>query len=291
MLNAGIATVEKRLFQSGREQSIVSDPSRLGTAYLIIGTFPKLQNSAKFRVVPELCYCRPEPLPPERESLIEDDCSVSIQDFPTFLQTLIQFAEKKLSRRYGDRPWRLRICLSLPMTILGSPLSQWCTRDLTHQYAIVVGCSERANPDCPRYAYLHNQLKLGWQRFFQQQQRLREINWVIADDGCYDDLELYEGLQCRGNWLKPSQSCGERWRKLVESGIPLALWLWDEAVERQQITQTFERLIDCYHQEFFEKIRRERRRNSCIPFGVFYDDPTYMPTVPETSQEQFFSWG
>ena len=59
----------------------------------------------------------------------------------------------------------------------------------------------------------------------------------------------------------------------------------------RRIAQTFARLTDCCHEEFLDRVRSERRGSDSIPFGVFYENPNYLPTVAETSEEQFFRWG
>ena len=117
--------------------------SSIGLAYLIVGTFPNLQDSSKFRVVPELCYSEATPSKPRREFLAEKDCSVSIEDFPTFFDEIVAFAEQKIHRRYDPRSWELRVSLSLPATVLGSPLTQWCGESLPRQHPIVIGCSDQ----------------------------------------------------------------------------------------------------------------------------------------------------
>ncbi|MCC5897197.1 MAG: hypothetical protein JJU32_04670 [Phormidium sp. BM_Day4_Bin.17] len=270
-----------------------SSPSPTGLAYLIIGTFPNLQDSSKFRVVPELCYGEATPSTPERESLVQEDCSVSIEDFPKFLHEIVAFAEKRLHHHYDPRPWQLRISLSLPTTALGSPLFQWCgeSSPLPGQHPIVVGCSDRVNPDYPRRFHLYNRLKFGWERFFRPQRPLKELNWLITGESSQEDWETYEAVQCWGRWLRCHQAAVERWYKLIESGIPLALWLDEDCPHANAIAQTFTRLTNCCHEEFLDRVRRERRSSDSIPFGVFYENPNYLPTVAETSDEQFFSWG
>lgn len=265
----------------------------MGLAYLIVGTFPNLQDTSKFRVVPELCYSEATRSKLGREFLAEKGCSVSIEDFPRFFDKIVAFAEQKIDRRYDPRPWKLRISLSLPTTTLGSALTRWCGQSspLPSQHPIVIGCSDRVNPDYPRRSHLRNQLKHGWERFFRPQRPLKELNWLITSESAQDDWETYEAVQCWGGWLRSHQAAVERWYKLIESGIPLALWLDDDCPQPHAIAQTFARLTDCCHEEFLDRVRSERRGSDSIPFGVFYENPNYLPTVAETSEEQFFSWG
>lgn len=293
VIDAGIKKNTKILNDLSLDQSKSLSSYEPGLAYLIVGTFPNLQDSSKFRVVPELCYGAATPSKLRREFLTKKDCSVSVENFPKFFDEIVTFAEQKIDRHYDSRHWRLRISLSLPTTALGSPLTRWCGQSspLPSQHPIVIGCSDRVNPDYPRRSYLYNQLKHGWERFFRPQRPLRELNWLITSESAQDDWETYEAVQCWGGWLRSHQAAVERWYKLIESGIPLALWLDDDCPQPHAIAQTFARLTDCCHEEFLDRVRSERRGSDSIPFGVFYENPNYLPTVAETPEEQFFSWG
>jgi hypothetical protein len=274
-------------------------------AHLIIAIFWQERSKERVRVQPELCYHHPNKTEKHCISLRSQDRSqdsdlVKLSEFHKYLKKLVDFAAKKLDKRTQNsiQNWQLIINLFLPVDLLRYSLKQWCgeSSPLTQQYSLVVRCSDRFNPEQSNAPYLHNQLKKGWQRFCKSATQLRQLNWIQPTLSWQGDLEQYEGVQCLGDWLKSDEQYLKCWRKLVESGIPIALWMCEAMTNQTTITQTFDSLTDCSSSEFLERVRRERRQPcvSSIPqsgyhLGVFYEDPNYVPTVLE-EEEQFFSW-
>jgi len=268
-------------------------------AHLILSLFWQERSKQTVRVQPELFYHDPKTDAIECLPLSDRDIyPVKIPDFPDVLQPLVTFAEKRLRTISCDslKPWQLTINLLVPIELLCYPLKQWCgeSSQLTCQYPIVVRCSDRFDMDNDRAHYFYNQLLAGWQRFSRFAQHIRQLNW-LKPDGCWQgDLEGFGGLQCFGDWLKPDDL--DRWGKLVESGIPLALWMYETGSDRELIAQTFDWLTDCSCSEFLRRTRQERREPCRLSvsspgyhLGVFYENPNYVPTVLQ-EEEQFFSW-
>lgn len=270
-------------------------------AHLTIAVFHDLEKKQSIRVQTELCYLDPETRALAKISLLENAASVAIAEFSKFLQKLVSFADRKLSQIYRDdvKPWQLIIDLFVPIEKLCDSLKYWCgeSSQLAREYPLVLRCSDRFNPEIDKAFYLHNQIKKGWQRLSSSETPLKQIDWVQPDDSFDDDLEPYAGLQCFGQWLRSGESYFDRWVKLVESGIPLALWTCGVRAERDSIAQTFDWLTDCDRVEFLKRVRTERRQPHALSIanpgshlGVFYEDPNYVPTVPQDEDEQFFSW-
>lgn len=268
-------------------------------AHLIVALFWQERSKQTVRVQPELFYHDPKTDAIECLPLsAQDGLTVTIPNFPNFLQRLVTFAEKRLRKISCDslKPWQLTINLLVPIELLCYPLKQWCGESsrLTCQYPIVVRCSDRFDMENDRADYFHNQLLRGWQRFSRFAQHIHQLNWLKPDRCWQDDLEQFEGLQCFGDWLKPDDL--DRWGKLVESGIPLALWMYETGSDRELIAQTFDWLTDCSCSEFLRRTRQERREPCRLSvsspgyhLGVFYENPNYVPTVLQ-EEEQFFSW-
>lgn len=282
--------------------SLISDQmsfdSEEYSAHLIIAVFWQERSKQKVRVQPELCYCDASIKEIDRIPLSKQDTYfITISDFPDFLKKLVNFASKKLDQN-SIQDWQLTVNLFLPVDLLCCSLKQWCgeSSELTQQYPLVVRCSDRFNPEQSDAPYLHNQLKKGWKRFSKSATILRQLQWIKPDKSWQGDLEQYQGLQCLGGWLKSGEQYFKCWLKLVESGIPLALWMCESQTNLATITQTFDSLTDCSQSEFLQRVRGERRQPcvSSIPksgyhLGVFYEDPNYVPTVLE-EEEQFFDW-
>ena len=273
------------------------------STHLVIAVFWQEPSKQKCRVQPKLCYRDMKTRELLQESLLKDDCSIVLKDFPVFLKKLVDFTIEKLSNLFLDpiHPWKLTIELFVPMDLLCSPLAKWCGQDgeLLRSRSIVMGCSDRFDPNqTAESANLHNQLKGGWQRFQdrvpdQNSSKLQNLGWLKSDLAHQEDFEAYSGFQCYGDWLKPDSQYLKNWQELVKSGIPLALWMCEGQPQRETIEATFNRLTDCTRFEFLDqirKIRTEQRKicNYCV--GVFYEDPNYVPEIPRTAEKQFFSW-
>jgi hypothetical protein len=272
------------------------------SAHLVIAVFWQQPSEQKLRVQPKLCYRNTETREILQESLVKDNCSILLKDFPSFLRKLLDFTTSKLSRLFPDPiyPWKLTIELFVPVELLCSPLSKWCGQDddLLRSRSIVIGCSDRFDPDQPgRAADLHNQLKRGWQRFQEKVpdragSTLRNLSWLNSDIAHRENFAAYSGFQCYGDWLKPDHQYLENWRRLINAGIPLALWICEGPSQRETIEAAFNRLVDCTRFEFLDRIpliRDEQQRTCDHWVGVFYEDPNYVPEVPRV-EEAFFSW-
>ncbi len=295
----------------GREIQTETDSDAISegcSAHLIVALFWQDQTNQKVRVQPRIIYqCpntgKPIAAPPQK------DRSKKLSDFPTFLQQAVDQVANKLSGEYPTQPWKITISLFVPIELLSASLTQWCGQpsQLIRDHPIVIGCSDRFEGS--RAAKLYNKLNQGWQRFqndvpdsSEPTSTLRQLNWLQSAPSRSQAIEFedYSGLQCLGDWLKPDPACLDRWAELVESGIPLALWLCDAQAERAAIAQKFDQLTDCNRFEFLERIRRDRRQpcnlSTAHPgyhLGVFYEDPQYAPPfVPQDDDddEQFFAW-
>ncbi|MCT7965366.1 hypothetical protein NG799_03335 [Laspinema sp. D1] len=277
------------------------NPCHQVSAHLTIAVFPDLQRKQSIRILPELYYDDPKEAEIALIPLVEDTCSEAIAKFPEVLHGLVKYVttNKLRALHKGINPVELTIYLFLPVEFLGYSLKYWCSESskLATSYPVVVGCSDRFNPDRDDSWRLHNQLKKGWERLSKSATALRQVKWIQPDESFNGDLERYAGLQCFGHWLKSGEKYLDRWEKLVESGIPLALWMCEVEADREAIAQTFNSLTDCNVSEFLQRVRQERRQpsisvaNSGYHLGVFYEDPNYVPTVPpQDEDEPFFSW-
>jgi hypothetical protein len=275
-------------------------------SHLIVAIFWQQRSKKKVRVQLELCYHHPETRKCVKESLAKDTCSLSLTEFPKMLEELTNFTSAKLFGIFRDslRPWQLTIELFVPIDLLCFPLARWCYKSsrVIQTHAITIRCSDRFDPDRPgESADLHNQLKAGWQRFQhhvpdKSNAKLRDLNWLQPPQLGQENLENYSGLKCFGNWLKPpanGATCLERWEKVIRSGIPLALWICQGQSQPSIISQTYDQLTDCNRFEFLDRVRDLLNQQKATPnyhVGVFYEDPNYVPTVPTTQEQQYFSW-
>ena len=280
--------------------------SKFFPTHLVVGVFWQQRSKKTIRVQPELCYRDPTTKRYLKESLAHDNCSLSLSNLPQLLEELTKFTASKLNWIFSEslQPWKLTIELFVPIDLLGFPLAHWCGKSskVVQTHAIVIRCSDRFDPDRPGdSANLHNQLKAGWQRFQEHvpdelaTAKLKDLNWLQPPTlGTGKEiLENYSGLKCFGNWLKPGQTYLEHWEELVLSGIPLALWICKGQPQPSQISQTYDQLTDSQRFEFLDRVRlllNEQLKKSEYYIGVFYEDPNYVPTVPATRGEQYFSW-
>jgi hypothetical protein len=275
----------------------------LRSTHLVIAIFWQERSKQKIRIRPKLCHRDSESHDILQESLVKDDCSILLKDFPELFQKLVTFTIRKVARLFPDPiyPWKLTIELFVPVDLLCQPLSTWCGQsgELPKTRSIVIGCSDRFDPDRPvEAADLHNQLKHGWQRFQSHVpdrygSTLRNLSWLSSDEASQESLESFSGFRCYGGWLTPEEQSLDNWQKLVRSGIPVALWMCEGSPPRQDITSVFDRLIEGTRFEFLDRIPIIRNglqitSNHCV--GVFYEDPNYVPDIPLPEEEQFFSW-
>lgn len=281
------------------------------SAHLVLAAFWEGEKSLKkLQVSPKLCYRKQEnPSEIYQESLATreglEKYAVSIDKFPDFLKGLHTFALGKL-KIYSDSPWKLSIKLFLPIDLLCLPLTTWCGKDgnLVSTYAVVIGCSDRFNPDCPEEALkLHNQLQLQWQRFFSKVpdkvgSTLRKLDWLNSEDVGKKGWTAHAGFRCFGDWLTPGdwekldEVAQKKWQDLVNYGLPLALWMCEGQPTRAQRRTIFNRLIRGTRFDLLDYIPVERdvQRNSGECVGVLYEDLNYIPELPQVPEQQFFSW-
>ena len=283
-------------------QTCVEEPN---STYLVIALYWKGTSQQTFRVHPKLCYRDATTQEIVKTPLTGDKQSVPLNQFSDFLEGLVAFCVVKLSEKYNDSldPWTLTIKLFAPIDLLCVPLAQWCNQDKEslQRYAVVIGCSDRYDPDQPfRSAELHNNLKRGWKQFQdkasdQSGGKLTDLDWLTSDSAAQEGLvfESYSGFQCYGDWLKQEKQCSENWEKLVVSGIPIALWVCEGDAQKEKVKDLYDRLVSCTRFEFLKRIPRIRhqQKKACKhSIGVFYEDPNYVPEVPKTTTEQFFNW-
>lgn len=290
------------------EEELVEDPR---STHLAIAVFWQERSKQKLRIHPKLYY-RDLKRDLKRgggdilqESLMEDDCSSDLKNFSGFLKRLVDFTVIKISRLFSDpiHGWKLTIELFVPVDLLCQPLSTWCGKheDLWRDYSLVVGCSDRFDPDRPQDALpLHNQLKSGWQRFQQRVpdrpgSTLADLAWLDSDAAPTETFQNYSGFRCYGGWLKSDRDerSLKNWLELVKSGIPVALWMCEGKPDRAEIEAVFDDLTDSTRFEFLDRIRmkRDEQRKTCDRrVGVLYEDPHYVPDSPLPQKEQFFVW-
>ncbi|MFM7573143.1 MAG: hypothetical protein ACKO4S_08435, partial [Snowella sp.] len=219
---------------------------------------------------------------------------------PDLINKNIILAIGKLDKDFPDpiKPWKLVVSLFVPVDLLSFPLSYWCGKDTSLEYPIVLGCSDRFDPNRSQDAAgMRNNLKKGWQRLqkdlSQSQFKLHGISWLNSDQASTCTLKSYSGFQCYGNWLKSGKEYLTNWQELIKSGIPLALWMEKGELEREKIKDNFYKLTDCHHLNFLEYIpdhRDEQWKTYEDYVGIFYEDPNYVPDVPRSEVEQFFAW-
>jgi hypothetical protein len=273
----------------------------LRSTHLVIAIFWQQNSKQKLRVCPKFCYRSANNREILCKNLVEDGCSVVLKDFPEFLKKLVDCTMKQKYFTELNELWELTIELFVPVDLLCQPLVTWCGQSdpLLNNRPIVVGCSDRFDPDRPTEAMdLRNQLGRGWERFRQQVpdtigHRLTNLDWLNSTNAHGEPFERYSGFQCYGEWLKPDEKSLENWQELVRSGIPLALWMNEGNPECNEIEVFFNHLIDSTRFEFLERIRslRNQHRRTCnYCVGVFYEDLNYLPEIPLLPEEQLFVW-
>ena len=288
------------IVRSEVENALAEDPF---SAHLVIAIFWQERQKQKIRIHPKLCYRNSEQNGITQESLIKDDCSISLKDFPALFKKLVDFTISRLSRLFSDprHPWKLAIELFVPVDLISQPLSTWCGRseEALISRSIVIGCSDRFDPDRQAEAHdLYNQLKFGWQRFQDKAPdqigaTLKNLFWLTSDTVNQEVLEEYSGFKCYGDWLKPDEQFLDNWKDLVRSGIPLALWMCEGQPQRPDIERVFDALTNGTRLKLLEQISlvRKRQRKTCnYCVGVFYENPSYLPDLPLPKEEQFFAW-
>jgi hypothetical protein len=279
---------------------LVEDPN---STHLVIAVFWQERDKQKIRISPKLHYRDPGNGDILQESLLKDNCSRMLDQFPDLLKELTDFTiNNKLSRLFPDpfRPWKLTIELFVPVELLSQPLTSWCGqyRDLFRDRTIVVGCSDRFDLTRLDAINLYNQLGLGWERFQDKvpdchNSNLQNLSWLGCTAASQTPFAQYAGFQCYGNWLKPDEQSLDNWQELVRSGIPLALWMCEGSPDHQAIADEFDYLIDGTRFAFLDKIRivRDRLHRTCNHnVGIFYEDPHYLPDIPPPKEEQFLEW-
>lgn len=281
--------------------------------HLIVALFWEQRSKKKVKVQPEFYYPDPKTKQCIKESLANDTCSLTLTEVPKMLEGLINFTSAKLRGIYAEsiHPWKLTIelfvpidLLCFPLDLICFPLARWCYQSskAIQTHALTIRCSDRFDPDRPgESAILYNQLNAGWQRFQsdapdQSKAKLKNLKWLEPPELGQENLEKYSGLKCFGTWLKPpakNQTSLERWEQVIRSGIPLALWICQGESQPSIISSTYDQLTDCNRFEFLDKVREllnKQLETSDYHVGVFYEDPNYVPTVPTTQEQQYFSW-
>jgi hypothetical protein len=284
------------------EGELIEDPN---SAHLVIAVFWQKPSEEMIRIRPKFCYRDPNNCEILREDLSkEENYSITLKDFPEFLTKIVSFTiSTKISKYFLNSldPWQLTIELFVPVDLLCKPLEAWCGKneELMKNRSIVVGCSDRFNPDQPDTAVnLHNQLKLGWKRFQekipdQASQKLKNLDWLTSTNAKTESFAAYSGFQCYGDWLKPGEDHHKNWLELVRSGIPLALWMCKGKPDSSEISKIFDYLVESTRFEFLERIRmlRDQHLKTCDHcLGVFYEDPNYVPDALLPPSEQLFVW-
>jgi vWA-MoxR associated protein C-terminal domain len=279
------------------ESELVEDAR---STHLVIAAFWHECNNEKLSIRPKFCYRNAHNSEISFKNLLEDNCSVDLKKFPDFLEKLVAYTiEQVIPNILPDSPdpWSLTIELFVPVNLLGKPLATWCGKnsDISSDFPIVVGCSDRFDPFRPSEArILHNQLKRGWRRFQDklldgEDSRLTNLDWLNSCLADQEILEAYSGFKCYGDWLKPDENCLKNWVKLVKSGIPLALWMCEGRLDRTQAEASFHRLTNVTRFEFLEHMRINRRNNSCC-VSVLYENPNYVPDDPLPQDARLFEW-
>lgn len=281
------------------------------SAHLVIAVFWKGEKKLKqFRVSPKLCYRSPQTSQIVHKPLIKaediDAKPLSQNRFPEFLQNLHTFALSKLRGEVADRPWKLAIELFLPLDVLCLPLSAWCGADgvFLEQHSVVVGCSDRFDAHRPDDALkLYNQLELKWESFFRKVPdvagaSLTALDWLDSTHAVTRSMASYTGFRCFGKWLVPGEwdkldaTSQQKWKDLVQFGVPLALWICQGSLTSVKRRQVFDALIQGTRFELLDRIPAERgvlqRSGHCV--GVLYEDLNYTPERPKLPEQQFFSW-
>ena len=294
----GDSSSDRFVMQVAPDEPLLEDPR---SAHLVIAVFWQEQHEKIVRIAPILYYRNSKSDDKlEKERLVENECSISLKKFPEFLKTLIDPTIQKLEGQLNDslKALTLTIELFVPTELLGEPLTTWCGKNqgLIRMRSIVLGCSDRFDNRRSEAANLRNQMKAGWVRFKRQvpdthNSNLKNLSWLSSHVAHQEAFEDYSGFQCYGHWLKPGEPFVKNWSELVESGIPLALWMCEGIPQQQMMGVTFESLVDCTRFEFLERIRktRDRLQKTCDHnIGIFYEDPNYVPEALLPPEIQFF---
>jgi hypothetical protein len=277
-----------------------------GTVYLVFAVFWRERTPPVFRVSSYIHYLDTENNKIKTIPPLKEEIPVAQSQFPQFLTKYINAVLPKLPTLFPDplMPWKLTIALFVPVDLLSNPLSDWCGEQSTilQDRVLVLGCSDRFDPDNSDAADLHNALKRGWQKFQgccpdAQGFSLSVLDWLDSRDPKAGDLnwDRYAGVQCYGDWLKPGPDYESNWQRLVKAGIPLALWMSECQLDIPTIENCFSHLIRGNRFQFLDHIRgvRQVQRNvgsaaGCV--GVLYEDPRYLPPVPPAKEEELFAW-
>lgn len=273
-------------------------------ANLIIAVFLQNLSQRLVYIQPELYYQNPKngdfcQKPVNRIGKLEDNDEdpFVIDKFPSRLEKLLSTAFVQLEELNlaSDQFWNLKINLFVPLELLSLSLIEWCgTSEIIQNYPIIFGCSDRYNSGIEKSAELRNQLKRTWWERFQQDapdessQKLQSLKWVISDKNSELDLLKCSGLQCYGNWLRPGEQHLKYWAKLINSGIPIALWMCKNTPERAVISSIYQDLTNHTRFSFLDRLcslRAEQQQNCDYHLGVLYEDPNSTPT-----ESKLFSW-
>jgi hypothetical protein len=296
--NSAIGASEAQGLVVSREPESLTeiDFKDLRSVHLVIAVFWQDQHQQIVFVQPKLCYRNQETgkidaCPFARISA--RDCAKKLQDFPELLEMLVDetfnYEWERLIPASNQLPLELTIEIFLPLELLACPMSQWCGKDseVLLDYPIVLGCSDRFQETRRR---LHNQMLKGWQNFqaaIQKDSNLTTIDWLNSDLAQTESFRDYLGFQCFGTWLKSGEKHLQNWEEFVKSGMTIALWMCEGKLQRPQIATTYQTLINCSYYEFLDQIPtlRDRQRKTCEDcLGVFYENPNYVPEMPN----QFF---
>ncbi|MEM6838611.1 MAG: hypothetical protein AAF609_17370 [Cyanobacteria bacterium P01_C01_bin.120] len=281
--------VKQKRTEDGHEW--LEDPN---SAHLAIAVFLQGENDQKIYLQHRLFYYDAGDVVSIKLVMPEEADAISLKQFPETLKALSDAAAIHLSRHFSNsqEPWCLTIELFLPLEQLCSPLAKWCGAyaDLWRDYPIVLGCSDRFHPLRPGNANrLLNKMKQGWQRFQrltpdEDGEPLKKLRWLDSDRAATESFEGYAGFQCFGTWLKPDKKVVSQWQELVESGIPIALWVCGGKLERPAVTTTFSRITEHTRFEFLEEvrlIRDEQQKTGQNLVGVFYEDLNYALKIAQ----------
>ena len=258
------------------------------SAHLAIAVFLQGEDDQKIYLQHRLFYYDAGDIVSIKLVVPQEPDALPIKQFPAMLKVLSEAAAIHLSQHLAQsfEPWELTIALFVPLELLCLPISRWCGphADLWKDYPIVLGCSDRFHPMRPGdAARLLNKMTRGWRRFQrsipdEDREPLKKLRWLDSDRAAEESFESYAGFQCFGTCLKPDQTALNSWQELVESGIPLALWVCGGQSERAAVEPTFRRIVEYTRFEFLEEvriIRAEQQKRGQNLVGVFYEDPNY----------------
>ena len=275
-----------------------------GACHLLIVVFWRKRTERKISLKSELHYR--DPVTDKTEKYPIDDwerlgdrprklSDLDLSDLPGCIEAMRVAAIGKAKQLFPNQkiPWQIVIELFLPSEVIGKPISDWCDLDgaTIACCPLIVRCSDRYNPQLgTRADNLRNQLYRGWQLLQEHVpdgsgKKLKQLKWARPQQQCRESLYECSGLRCVGVWLNRSrkEEYSKRWRELVLSGIPLALWICEGQGPAMDIAATLNRLVDCTRFEFFRKIQALRTSPQCRDYcvGIFYENPEYEPTVAD----------